>query len=68
MKKIFQNKKIKGISSINYSCSTNTNFPTYKRNYMMAAGPTQESASADVAIEEGEIRVTASVTIVFTIR
>ncbi len=60
-------KTIDSISSINYSCSTNT--PSLYRNFAMAKGAFAEGAAdTAVTIEQGETRVNASVTIVFTIK
>ena len=62
-------KTVDSISNINYSCSTQMRYSPY-RNFMMKSAGTVEAATPDssVNIEDGETRVDASVTIVFTIK
>ncbi len=62
-------KTIDAISSINYSCTANSSYSPY-RNFAMAKGlaSTAEGSDSAISIEQGETRVDASVTIVFTIK
>ncbi|MCQ2957644.1 MAG: SIMPL domain-containing protein [Candidatus Gastranaerophilales bacterium] len=62
-------KTIDGVASIDYSCSSRTNGPVYRNYSMMKTMATADGASSNaVNVEEGESRVDASVTIVFTIK
>jgi len=62
-------KKISAISNINYGCSTFSNFSPYRNYVMKSAGPSSDaSTESGLTIEQGETKVEASVTIVFTIK
>lgn len=60
-------KTIDNISTINYACSSQMRYSPY-RNYAMLKSSGMETADTSVSIEEGETKVEASVTIVFTIK
>jgi len=61
-------KTIDSIANIDYSCSTRTNGPVYRNYAMMKTMNASADGESSVSVEEGESRVEASVTIVFTIK
>ena len=60
-------KTIDSVANVSYSCSTRTNAPVY-RNYALMKTADAAAGESSVSIEEGESRVDASVTVVFTIK
>ncbi len=60
-------KTIGSIANINYSCSTNTPSLYQYRNFAMAKSA-EGAADSSISIEQGETRVNANVSIVFTIK
>ena len=61
-------KTVDAIANINYSCSTQMRYSPYRNFVMKSAGNMEATTDSAVSIEEGETRVDASVTIVFTIK
>lgn len=62
-------KKIDAISNISYGCSTYSNFSPYRNFVMKSAGASRDTVAEEgLTIEQGETKVEASVTIVFTIK